>query len=228
MVDFPATYAEYLKGRGKGTQKEIRHLSNRIRKQFGNSIRFTSFRHREEYPAAIAAVDTISSRTYHRHLIGGFTDTPELRSMWAYAAERAAFRARYAHRRATGRILYGFVYRKRYVGHFTGYDPDYADFQPGKFLRLRMFEKFCENQEVTIADFAIQPRGLQASTRYLRHRRGFHIYFCADVPRSEAQPIRLLTSGTKQAVKSVLVRTNMLNGLKRSLKRWATQQSERA
>ena len=224
VLDFPATYEEFYKSRSSNTKSNIRQYNNRIRKKFGDSIRITHFRHREDIPAAIEAIEKIASRTYHRRLIGGFTDTPELRSMWAFAAERGWLSVHVMHIDEQPIAFWsGYVYKKRYILHFTGYDPDYHYFHPGMHLLLRMFEEFCESQEVKTFDYGFSHEDYKRHLGTRATEEASIYVFAPTFNGTRLSATQLLTSGTTQAVKYILMRTNMLNRFKKGLKRWATQ-----
>src|SRR5487761_1306610 len=48
---------------------------------------------------------------------------------------------------------YGYRAKGTYFSHKVGYDPDYADYSPGQLLRAMLFERFHQQDEISLVDF---------------------------------------------------------------------------
>lgn len=220
----PETYLQFYESRTKNTQSNIRRNSNRFLNEYKDRFRIVRYGGLHDLDAAIKAVESIASRTYHRRLGTGFADTPEFRSAWARYARRgwlcvhvlvvddrpAAFWA-------------GRIYRKRFVLDFTGYDPNFQSYNVGMFLWLKKIEEFCASHEINTYDFGYSDESYKRNFGTEATEEASFCVFAPSVEGLALQFARLTTNGATEAAKAFLKASKLLPKLKKLAKTLATR-----
>ena len=223
-LQLPPTYREFCRSRSKKMHAEIRLVTNRILKKFGETLSVEHYTRSDQIPEAIAAIAPIAARTYHSRLGESFNDSPELRTDWASAAERGWLNV-HVLRIAGAPIAYwtGCTYMKQYFTGYTGFDPEFRHYHPGKYLLLRIIEQFCETGEVTTFDYGFSHEDWKRRLGTSPTEEAIVHLFAPTVRGVRLRMTRLMTSGTTKLTKSILARTNMLARLKKLTKTLATK-----
>jgi hypothetical protein len=149
-----ASVDEFLASRSRHARGELRGLDRRLTRKYGERLSVKIFRAREEIDRLFADVDRISTTTYQRALRVAFADTEEQRETIALGLDRGWFRAYVLYLDAEP-IAYrsGFVYRGRFTGSKTGYDPTYRSDRVGTYLLVRLIDDLSTDNAVHILDF---------------------------------------------------------------------------
>jgi Acetyltransferase (GNAT) domain len=153
-LELPQSFELFVKTRSKNTKSNIRQYENRLRKEFGDELVARCYRKPDEIETAIADIERIAARTYHRGLGVGFRDDEETRREWRLAAEGGRLRAHVLYARGVPAAFWvGMVYRQTFLVKHTAYDPDLHYYHPGMYLLLRIIEELCASREVAAIDF---------------------------------------------------------------------------
>jgi hypothetical protein len=153
-LELSASVDEFLASRSRHARGEVRGLDRRLTRKYGERLSVKIFRAPEEIDRLFADVDRVSARTYQRALRVAFADTEEQRETIALALDRGWFRA-YVLYLDDEPIAYrsGFVYRGRFTGSKTGYDPAYRNDRVGMYLLVRLIENLSADNGVAVLDF---------------------------------------------------------------------------
>jgi hypothetical protein len=149
----PDSVDEFLASRSRHARGELRGLDRRLTRKYGERLSVKIFRAPEEIDQLFAAMDRVSAKTYQRALRVGFDDSQEQRETIALALDRGWFRAYVLYLDAEP-IAYrsGFVYRGRFTGSKTGYDPKYGNDRVGTYLLVRLIDHLCADNAVRVLD----------------------------------------------------------------------------
>lgn len=144
---------EFLASRSRHARGELRALERRLTRKYGERLSVRIFRAPEEIDQLFADMDRVSATTYQRALRVGFDDSEEQRETIALALDRGWFRAYVLYLDAEP-IAYrsGFVYRGRFTGSKTGYDPTYRHDRVGTYLLVRLIDNLCADNAVHVLD----------------------------------------------------------------------------
>jgi Acetyltransferase (GNAT) domain len=144
---------EFLASRSRHARSELRSLDRRLTRKYGERLSIKIFRAPDEIDQLFADMDRVSAKTYQRALRVGFDDSEEQRQTIALALRRGWFRAYVLYLDAEP-IAYrsGFVYRGRFTGSKTGYDPTYRDDRVGTYLLVRLIGNLCADNAVDVLD----------------------------------------------------------------------------
>jgi hypothetical protein len=150
----PASIDTFLATRSRHARSELRALDRRLTRKYGDRLSVKIVGAPEEMDRLFADVDRVAARTYQRALRVAFADTEEQRETIALALGRGWFRAYVLYLDAEP-IAYrtGFVYRGRFTGSKTGYDPAYRNDRVGTYLLIRLIEDLCADDAVQVLDF---------------------------------------------------------------------------
>jgi hypothetical protein len=156
LLELPASAEEFLASRSKSTRRHLKRYANALERELGAELALTCHRTPAELERLIQDSETIAGRTYHRGLGVGFADTPELRRLFAFAAERG-WLAGYV-LRARGRPIafwHGLLYRGTFVTRDTGFDPEFRALRPGQYLLQRVIAEHCTTRETSRFDYGV-------------------------------------------------------------------------
>jgi Acetyltransferase (GNAT) domain len=144
---------EFLASRSRHARGELRGLDRRLTRKYGDRLSVKIFRAPEEIDQIFADMDRVSATTYQRALRVAFDDSAEQRETIALALDRGWFRAYVLYLDAEP-IAYrsGFVYRGRFTGSKTGYDPRYRNDRVGTYLLVRLIDNLCADNAVHVLD----------------------------------------------------------------------------
>lgn len=149
----PASVDEFLASRSRHARGELRGLDRRLTRKYGERLSVKIFRAPEEIDQLFADMGSVSATTYQRALRVAFDDSEEQRETIALALDRGWFRAYVLYLDAEP-IAYrsGFVYRGRFTGSKTGYDPRYRNDRVGTYLLVRLIDNLCADNAVHVLD----------------------------------------------------------------------------
>ena len=208
---------EFLASRSRHARGELRGLGRRLTRKYGERLSVRIFRAPEEIDRLFADMDRVSATTYQRALRVAFDDSEEQRETIALALDRGWFRAYVLYLDAEP-IAYrsGFVYRGRFTGSKTGYDPMYRKDRVGTYLLVRLIDNLCADDAVHILDLGYgdteEKRRFSSSSSDEAHPLIFAPTFTG---------VRVNLARTAIAAADTLgMRTLEQTGLIRPVKRW--------
>lgn len=155
-LELPASPAEFLASRSKSTRRHIKRYAQALERELGADLSIACHRAPAELERLIADSEAVARQTYHRDLGVGFADTPELRRLFAFAAEHGWLRGYVL--RARGRPIafwHGLVYRGTYVTRDTGFDPEFTALRPGQYLLHHVIAEHCTTRDSERFDYGV-------------------------------------------------------------------------
>lgn len=109
----------------------------------------------EDLPKAIADVEEVACRTYHRGL--GFGFKRDVEHLQRFEMEAKTGRLRICILYAGGKPLafwIGFVYGDTFYSAFTGYQSEMRDHEPGTLVLVFLIDRLCE-EGLRVFDFGL-------------------------------------------------------------------------
>jgi hypothetical protein len=150
----PGSFAEFLAACSRKRRTRLRREAVKLEQAFGDELSVAILRGPEQLEQLAGDVDRLARATYQRALGAGFADTPEQRELARIGLEHGWTRA-YVLYRAAEPIAYWLcsTYRGTILLRTTGFDPAYADHQPGVYLLMRVIEDACADPALELLDF---------------------------------------------------------------------------
>ena len=137
----PETYDAFMTARSRKHRGHLRRLFRIVEAEFPGQIRYENYTQPSQVNAFCEAADTIAQHTYQRGLNAGFIDNEENRRRLALAAEKGWFKGYivFAQDKPLA-FWYGDLVKGVMHLGWTGYLPEYRDFELGTILYLKMTE----------------------------------------------------------------------------------------
>jgi hypothetical protein len=210
---------EFYKGLSSGARWQAKSKQKKLIKDFAGDVKIRCFREQGELDTMIQDLEEVAKKSYQRGLGVGFYDTPAVRSQLRLKAERGWLRGYVLY--VTGRpsaFWVGDVNEGTFGSDYLAYDAEFAKYSPGMFLIYKVIEGFCagNGEGVTALDFAtghaqykqlLSNQGWSESSAYI---------FAPSLKGISINVVRSLIEGTGQAIQKVLVRTNLLQKVKKA------------
>lgn len=220
----PASVDEFHRGLSPKVRKNQRRQAMKIVNDFSGNVRLRCFREVAEIENLVADVERVASRSYQRGLGVGFFDYPHTRDQLRFKAEKGCLR---------GYVLYlaerpcafwlGDINGNTFVSDYIGYDPEFASHSPGMYLVMRVIEGFCDGHRegVTRVDFNLghaQYKQVMSNQEWCETC----VYIFAPTFKGiSLNLVRTVIVGTDQMIKEALVRTNLLQKVKKAWRKHA-------
>jgi len=200
------------------SSKHREHLRSEARKllsDFDGRVNITCFLKPTELDDTIRDVEGVAKKTYQRGLGVGFEDTPRTRQLLHFLAQKGWLRIYLLYiGRSPCAFSVGSVSDGVYCCDLLGYDPEFAEYSPGSFLLIRMFEDLCK-AGVKEVDFG--PGGGMYKERF-GNRRVMEASISIFAPSLKGLMLNIMQTATRlmdDAVRKMLVRTGLLSKAKR-------------
>jgi CelD/BcsL family acetyltransferase involved in cellulose biosynthesis len=150
----PGSFEEFLAARSRKRRTRLRREAVKLEQALGDDLSLAILHGPEQLEQLVRDVDRLARSTYQRALGAGFADTREQRELAQIGLEHGWTRA-YVLYRAEEPIAYWLcsTYRGTILVRTTGFDPAYADHQPGVYLLMRVIEDACADQSLELLDF---------------------------------------------------------------------------
>jgi hypothetical protein len=140
----PQNIDQVFSGLSRDHRSELRRKTKKLIAAFEGRVEVKCFREPGELDGAIAQLEAIAQKTYQRVLGVGFVDTPLMRRLLHFCAEKGWLRAY---------ILYlgdvpcsfwvGTVCDGSFCSDYLAFDPAFGDYSPGNFLLIKVIEDLC-------------------------------------------------------------------------------------
>jgi len=214
----PAGVDEFYRGLSPKVRKNQKRQAKKLLDHFSGKVTVRCFRKVTEIGDLVAEVGRVASRSYQRGLGVGFFDSAGTREQLRLKAEKGWLR---------GYVLYlaerpcafwiGDVNGNTFGSDYVGYDAEFANHSPGMYLVVRVIEGFCDchREGVTEVDFGT---GHAQYKQVLSNQEWCETSAYIFAPTFKGVSINLLRSlivGIDQTVKKALVRTNLLQKVKK-------------
>lgn len=224
----PASNEEFYKGLSSGARWQAKSKQKKLIKDFAGDVKVRCFREVEELDAMIQDVEQVARKSYQRGLGVGFLDTPAVRNQLRLKADRGWLRGYVLY--VTGKpsaFWIGDLNDGTFGSDYLAYDAELGKYSPGMFLIYKVIEGFCDGEGVKGLDFAtghaqykqlLSNQGWTESSAYI---------FAPSVKGIAINAIRTLVEGSVRAVQRVLVRTNLMQKVKKAWRNHAAHKEAR-
>ena len=222
-ITLPATVQEYYRGLSSGARWQVKNKQKKLLKDFGGEVRIKCFREATEVDAMAQDIERVAKTSYQRGLGVGFIDGPETREQLRFKAQKGWLRAHVLYVSERPRAFWiGDMNQGTFGSDFLAYDAELGKYSPGMFLITKVIEGFCDgsHEGVTGVDFG------PGSARYkevLSNNRWEETSVYIFAPSLKGISLNLVRSSigrVDQTIKTALVRTNLLQRIK---KYWRSQ-----
>jgi hypothetical protein len=218
-VALPASIDEFYRGLSSKVRKNQKRQAKKLVDHFSGNVTLRCFRRVAEIENLVADVEQVASKSYQRGLGVGFFDSPHTREQLRLKAERGWLQ---------GYVLYlaerpcafwiGDINGNTFGSDYVGYDAEFASHSPGMYLVMRVIEGFCDGHRdgVTEIDFGT---GNAQYKQVLSNQEWCEtsVYIFASTLRGIGiNLVRSLVVGIDQIVKRGLMRTNLLQKVKKT------------
>ena len=211
----PETVEKLYESFSRAVRQGFRKKKNRLSREFAGRFRTECVTTAAGLERVIPHLEAIAAKTYQRGLGVGFADTPQIREMFHFFAEKRWLRIY---------ILYlndkpcsfwtGTVHDDLFASDYTGYDPEFRDHSVGGVIAITMIEDLIR-QGVKEAEFgAGQAEYKQHFSNCQTMEANIHI-FAPTVKGALINAARTLTVSTDRLLKRLLERTKFLPALKK-------------
>jgi hypothetical protein len=215
-------YDAYLQSLRKTTRRDLKRSQKKFLAKAGENYEVRCFQNPDEVELFLQHATEISRKTYQWHLLGlGMRDQEDRGANFTHAAQQGWFRSYilYADDKPIA-FQAGYLHRRTYYAHNTGYDPEWRDAHAGRFLLAELFQDLLTDDEpVEVFDFlwgdGLLKSRLANSEQTERHfylfPRGFHgalLYY----------PLRVVT-WMSAAAGAVLQRLRLRTYVRRLIRR---------
>jgi CelD/BcsL family acetyltransferase involved in cellulose biosynthesis len=150
----PGSFEEFLASRSHKRRARIRREAAKLEQALGDELAVAILREPSQLEQLVRDLDRLAGATYQRTLGAGFADTPEQRELARLGLERGWTRA-YVLYRGAEPLAYWLcsTYRGTILLRTTGFDPAWAEHQPGVYLLMRVIEDACADPALERLDF---------------------------------------------------------------------------
>ena len=217
LARLPDSYEEFVRRLSSNTRHNLRRYCGRLQKVFGTQLAVRCFHEKKDLDKVLSDTEIIAAKTYQRGLAVGFVNNAEERRLMSLALDHQQLRAYILYIRDTPCAFWnGLVYGKTFFTGTTGSDPSYREYRPGTFLLTKVLEDMCQNGAAENVDFGF------GDAQYKRdfcdnHWHEASLYMFSPTLKGLALNIvRTSTTAIDKAGRSVLDRTKLLTGIKRS------------
>lgn len=147
------SFDEFLLSRPKNFRNNIRKCTNRIHDKFGDGVTLDCFKSKETLNEAVARIESVASKTYHRGLGCGFINNDSTWRRMEIAAERGWLRVFILSLEGNAvSFLTGAKCGQTFFPWATGYDPAFNELSPGTYLFINAIRELC-GEDTTEIDF---------------------------------------------------------------------------
>lgn len=156
LLELPGSYGDFLSSRTKSVRRHIKRYSQALERELGTELVIVCHREAGALERLVDDSEAVARQTYHRKMLVGFEDTPEVRRFFAHALSAGWMRGYVLY--ARGRPIafwHGLVYRGTLFTRDTGYDPSCAALRPGQYLLNKVIEELCRTREVERVDYGV-------------------------------------------------------------------------
>jgi Acetyltransferase (GNAT) domain len=221
----PASIDEFYRGLSPQARSGIRRKAKKLDEQFRGEVAIRCFREVSEIEELAVDAERLASKSYQRGLRVGFFDSPATRQHLRMKAERGWLRGYILYLRGVPCAFWiGDVNKDTFGSDYLAFDPAFGKHSPGMYLIMKVIEGFCgENREqVTSVDFApghAQYKEVLSTEEWLESS----VYIFAPTFKGISfNLVRTLIGGTEQTVKKALVRTRLLQKVRKAWRAHAT------
>lgn len=214
----PGSPEEFYGGLSSGARWQAKSKQKKLIKDFDGDVRIRCFHEVAELDTMVQDLEQVARKSYQRGLGVGFLDTPTARTQLRLKAERGWLRSYILYLGDRPAAFWmGDVNDGTFGSDYLAFDVDFGKYSPGMFLICRVIEDFCKSTKgVNAIDFATGHAQYKEVLSNQQWSETSAYIFAPTIRGIGLNSIRSLVGGVDQVVKNVLVRTNLLQRVKKA------------
>jgi SAM-dependent methyltransferase/CelD/BcsL family acetyltransferase involved in cellulose biosynthesis len=216
LIEFPATFDEYLASLSSSTRKGVRRTARRLEREFAARLSIRRFRTPDDLAVFVRDAETVAVTTYQRRLGVGFTHDRRALARLRMLAEHGWFR---------GYVLYvdaepiafelGELYGGRFQSLAGAYDPTHGRHRVGAHLLIKAMEDLVADHAASLFDFGIGDADYKRKLAHVSVEETDVLLYARRPRTIRISLTRSALLGTSRAAEGVLKRLGLLDVLKR-------------
>ncbi len=149
----PASYDDFLKRLKSKRRNRVRRMATLLEEDYPGKVEFKCYKNIEFVDHICSDCEKIASKTYHRSLGVGYVLNEENYNRISLSAKRGWLRAflLYIDKKPSAFFI-GTLYKEIIHLDFTGFDPKFKRYEPGKLLFFEMI-RFLSDDNIKEIDF---------------------------------------------------------------------------
>jgi len=218
-ASLPASIEEFYRGLSPKVRKNQKWQAKKLAELYSGDVAIRCYRDVSAVDTLAEEAERLASRSYQRGLGVGFFDTPIARQHLRLHAERGCLR---------GYVLYlggdpcafwiGDINQGTFGSDYLAFDSAFGKYSPGMYLITKVIEGFCDGprEGVTALDFGPGHAQYKEVLSNQEWRETCIYIFAPTIKGISLNLVRTLISGMDQTVKRILVRTKLLQKVKKA------------
>lgn len=224
-TDLPSTVDEVLQRLPKKRRNWIRSLSKVLERDFPGKVEFRTVREAGDVAAAIAQLEQVAAKTYQRQIGAGLSDSEEFRQRFDFEARKGWLRIFVMQIEARPVAFWvGTVYKNTFHSDFTGYDPEFRNYNVGTVIFMKMVDHLCREGIATF-DFGLGDAFYKRRFGTKQWTEATVRIFAPTWRNMGRNLLQVAIEGGPRCLKSVLARTPALQRIKTAWRRRLVKQS---
>jgi len=214
LMQIPASWDDFLKGRSKKHRYWIKRLSGVLDREFPGKWSIKVFARADEVSDFAQSSEAVSSKTYQRGLGVGFRLQEEAVRRLQQEADYGLLRGYVLYILGEPKAFwYCFVYGSTLYLAATGYDPAFRDYEIGTVLLMRVFQDHCGTKIKTV-DFGLGDAGYKQRFGTEKYYETVLFLFPNSIRGYALNALQLVTTCANKSAKALLVRFRVIQQLK--------------
>jgi hypothetical protein len=155
-IQLPNSFDEYYHKRSRKTRANIRRFRDRIERSFSGSYKIKCYTNEPDVEKIFRDIEQISAKSWQREMGVGFSKTDERLRNWKYFASRNLMYTYFLYVGEKPVAYWNCIrYKKKLLGDFTGYDPEFKYYSPSLFLMMEMLSEVISKGGVEFLEFGL-------------------------------------------------------------------------
>jgi GNAT acetyltransferase-like protein len=218
-LELPDSLAAFIASQSRHARSELRGVGNRLARRYGDRLSVRIFRSPNDLQQVRRDLACVDASAYQGRLRLDRREADRTSELMSLALARGWLRSYVLY--LDGRpVAYwsGHLYRGRFSGANTGYDPAYARDRVGMFLFLRMVEDLCDDKSVQIVDYGCGDAEHKRRFASGRTIEAHPLIFAPTFTGLRANLMRTAIAVSDVAARSALERTRLLTPLRQRVR----------
>lgn len=228
IATVPNSVEEFYRRFSSKTRSVLKSKRVKLEKAFSGEINIRCFQTADEVDSAVEEIEEVAQKSYLRGLGLGFIDSPEMRERLKLKAQKGWLRT-YVLYGGQRPLAYwnGDLVQDTFGGNYVGYDREFSNYSPGMYIMTKVIESFCNGDKDVVRriDFGHGDAEYKASLGMCESLEAPIHIFAPSLKGIGMNLLRMSTTGMELAIKAILVKTNLLQKIK---KYWRTRATKNA
>ena len=218
-LELPDSLAAFMASRSRHARSELRGVGNRLARAYGDRLSVRIFRSPDDLQQVRRDLARVDASAYQGRLRLDGREAERTSELMSLALARGWLRA-YVLYLDDRPVAYwsGYLYRGRFSGANTGYDPAYARDRVGTFLFLRLLEDLCDDAAAQTVDYGCGDAEHKRRFASGRTIEAHPLIFAPTFTGLRANVMRTAIAAGDVAARSALERTRLLTPLRQRLR----------